>query len=87
MNCMNSKHSSYPDLILPLACCVYGEPVKDCPFAEFWKISSMEKRINKLYQLETDQLENMRQFHQLCVRLKRMTGSHFSGEAIKLSDS
>ncbi len=64
------KYIKYADLLVALKKCPLGEPVSDCPFAEYWKIKDEEKQILLIEELPEEKLDELQVFHRKCLKLK-----------------
>ena len=64
------KDVKYADLVVPFTKCPLGEPVKDCPFAKYWKIEDQGQLMKLIDELPEVKLDELRAFHQKCLSIK-----------------
>ena len=64
------KDLKYADLVVPFTKCPLGEPIKDCPFVEYWKIEDQGQRIKLIDKLPEVKLDELRAFHHKCLAIK-----------------
>ncbi|WP_163321775.1 MULTISPECIES: hypothetical protein [Draconibacterium] len=64
------KDVEYADLVVPFTKCPLGDPTKDCPFAEYWKIEDQGQRIKIIDELPEVKLDELRVFHHKCLAIK-----------------
>lgn len=64
------KDLKYADLVVPFTKCPLGDPIKDCPFTEYWKIEDPGERIKIIDELSDVKLDELRAFHHQCLAIK-----------------
>lgn len=60
----------YPYLIAPIIQCPEGVPVETCPFIPYWYKQHIHERIDLFSALSTEKLEEIRTFHDECLKRK-----------------
>ena len=68
------KLRQYADMVVPFTGCLFGEPIKDCPFIQFHKIGDETKQIEKINLYCEEELDKLRLFHRDCMQ------KYFSGK-------
>ena len=64
------KKIKYADLVIPFTKCPFKKVEHDCPFVEYWKLSSIEKQIQVIEDLPEKELNSLREHHRLCQERK-----------------
>jgi len=82
MKSITPNEDDYSDLIVPMVGCSFGKPVYTCPFRKYWPNNSLYEKVEVLDQMKPDERLQLRQFHQQCIRLKRMTGTPLCSEEL-----
>ena len=67
---LTEKDVKYADLVVPFTKCPLGDPIKDCPFMEYWKIDNQGQRIKIIDELPEEKLDKLRAFHHKCLAIK-----------------
>lgn len=60
----------YPDLIAPIIQCPEGVPIETCPFIPYWYRQHIHERIDLFSSLSPEKLEEIRIFHDDCLKKK-----------------
>jgi hypothetical protein len=60
----------YPDLIAPIIQCPEGVPIETCPFIPYWYKQNIHERIDLFSALSQERLEEIRIFHDDCLKGK-----------------
>lgn len=67
---ISEKTRKYIGLVVPLTCCPIGEPVKECPFIQFWKDKDWDERVKPIEELPEEELDRLQDFHHKCLMKK-----------------
>lgn len=63
---LTEKKIKYADLVVPFSKCPFKKVEHDCPFIEYWKLTSIEKQVQAIENLPEEELEALRKYHRLC---------------------
>ncbi len=64
------KKIKYADLVVPFTKCPYKKVENDCPFIEYWRLTSVEKQVRAIEDLPEKELDLLREHHRLCQERK-----------------
>ncbi len=64
------KKIKYADLVIPFTKCPFNKVEHDCPFVDYWKLSSVEKQVQAIENIREKELNSLREHHRLCQERK-----------------
>ncbi len=64
------KKIKYADLVVPFTKCPFKKVEYDCPFVEYWKLSSVEKQVQAIEDIPEKKLNLLREHHKSCQERK-----------------
>lgn len=73
---LNEKLIKNADLVVPFVRCPIGDAVSNCPFIAFWAETDTGKRVKMIEDINDNDLDQLRNFHQTCLlkKLEQMEG-------------
>ncbi len=68
---LNQKNIKNADIIGASMYCIFGEPVKDCPFIQVQKLNDSKQQIAQIEILSEEEQESLRKFHRECIKSRQ----------------